>query len=208
MLPVQTVRIRTGEGDSTYWLSQADVQDRSVPRIQLNMGAACIPEEHGAPSQTTPSYSSSRCRDNGASMEPGTTNQRRCRRQDPMSAADVPRMHSARPRGRRLVPGALFAVAALTGLAGCGAGAPPSPSPSTSSSPSTAAAEAGKPGHVFVINLENKSYRDVWNDQSAAPYLSQTLKPQGVLLTRYYADRALLASQLHGPDLGAGPQLR
>lgn len=40
---------------------------------------------------------------------------------------------------------------------------------------------------MFVINLENKSFRDVWNDQSDAEYLSQTLRPQGVLLSRYYA---------------------
>ena len=40
---------------------------------------------------------------------------------------------------------------------------------------------------MFVINLENKSFRDVWNGQSDAKYLSQTLRPQGVLLSRYYA---------------------
>jgi hypothetical protein len=70
---------------------------------------------------------------------------------------------------------------ALTGLAACGTGAPPSPSPS----PSPAAAT--KPGHIFVINLENKSFPNIWNDQSDAEYLSRTLRPQGVLLSRYYA---------------------
>ncbi|WP_307104872.1 alkaline phosphatase family protein [Arthrobacter globiformis] len=40
---------------------------------------------------------------------------------------------------------------------------------------------------MFVINLENKSFRDVWNDQSDAEYLTRTLRPQGVLLSRYYA---------------------
>jgi len=81
------------------------------------------------------------------------------------------------PARRTLLPAALLAVATLTGLAACGTGPSPSPSP----------AVAARPGHVFVINLENKSFRDVWNDQSDAEYLSQTLRPQGVLLSRYYA---------------------
>lgn len=42
------------------------------------------------------------------------------------------------------------------------------------------------PGHVFVINLENKGYDKVWGDGSPAPYLSQTLRKQGVLLENYY----------------------
>lgn len=83
--------------------------------------------------------------------------------------------HRHRPAGRKLLPAGVLAVVALTGFAACGTG--PSPSPSA----------AAKPGHVFVINLENKSFRDVWNDQSDAAYLSQTLRPQGVLLSRYYA---------------------
>jgi hypothetical protein len=45
---------------------------------------------------------------------------------------------------------------------------------------------AGKPGHVFVINLENKGYDKVWGGGSEAPYLSQTLRGQGVLLAEYY----------------------
>jgi phosphatidylinositol-3-phosphatase len=43
-----------------------------------------------------------------------------------------------------------------------------------------------KPGHVFVINLENKGYNEVWGDRSGAPYLSQTLRSKGVLLSEYY----------------------
>ncbi|MEE9095299.1 alkaline phosphatase family protein [Pseudarthrobacter phenanthrenivorans] len=50
----------------------------------------------------------------------------------------------------------------------------------------TPAARAGTPGHVFVINLENKGYNEVWGSDSAAPYLSRTLRQQGVLLTNYY----------------------
>jgi phosphatidylinositol-3-phosphatase len=42
-------------------------------------------------------------------------------------------------------------------------------------------------GHVFVINLENKSFRTTWGAQSAAPYLARTLRGQGVLLSHYFA---------------------
>lgn len=45
---------------------------------------------------------------------------------------------------------------------------------------------AGTPGHVFVINLENKGYDRVWGSGSPAHYLSGTLRSQGVLLTNYY----------------------
>jgi phosphatidylinositol-3-phosphatase len=41
-------------------------------------------------------------------------------------------------------------------------------------------------GHVFVINLENKGYDETWGPASAAPYLSRTLRAQGVLLSQYY----------------------
>src|SRR4051812_7553447 len=41
-------------------------------------------------------------------------------------------------------------------------------------------------GHVFVINLENEDYGAAWGPGSRAPYLSTTLRRQGVLLTRYY----------------------
>jgi hypothetical protein len=41
-------------------------------------------------------------------------------------------------------------------------------------------------GHVFVINLENKGYDETWGSGSQAPYLSQTLRSQGNLLSQYY----------------------
>jgi hypothetical protein len=71
----------------------------------------------------------------------------------------------------------LACLALATALAACQPG--PGPSPSRSA--------AAKPGHVFVINLENKSYRDVWGAQSEARYLSRALRAQGLLLTEYYA---------------------
>ena len=45
---------------------------------------------------------------------------------------------------------------------------------------------AGTPGHVFVINLENKGYDRVWGSGSPAHYLSGTLRSLGVLLTNYF----------------------
>ncbi len=61
--------------------------------------------------------------------------------------------------------------------------------PSTAAIPSFTAAPAarsGTPRHVFVINLENKSYDQVWGANSPAPYLSNTLRRQGLLLNDYY----------------------
>jgi phosphatidylinositol-3-phosphatase len=50
------------------------------------------------------------------------------------------------------------------------------------------AADAAVPrvGHVFVINLENKSYATTFGPSSPAPYLSRTLVAKGNLLTGYY----------------------
>ena len=64
------------------------------------------------------------------------------------------------------------------------AGASPPPQPPTP--PAGGPQTAGKPGHVFVINLENKGYDKVWGAGYRAPYLSQTLRSQGVLLSQYY----------------------
>ena len=41
-------------------------------------------------------------------------------------------------------------------------------------------------GHVFVIVLENEGYDVTFGPGSKAPYLSQTLVSQGVLLSQYY----------------------
>jgi hypothetical protein len=71
-----------------------------------------------------------------------------------------------------------------------GAGTPSTVTPGPGSAGGTrspgAAQASGKPKHVFVINLENKGYDKVWGAGSAAPYLSQTLRAQGVLLSQYY----------------------
>jgi phospholipase C len=62
----------------------------------------------------------------------------------------------------------------------------------TVGSGSSTAATASRPAyvppikHVFVINIENKGYDETWGAASAAPYLAQTLRSQGVLLNSYY----------------------
>ncbi len=51
------------------------------------------------------------------------------------------------------------------------------------------ASKAAKPPaikHVFLINLENKSYDETWGADSPAPYLSQTLTAKGQLLSQYF----------------------
>jgi hypothetical protein len=55
--------------------------------------------------------------------------------------------------------------------------------------PSSAAATSTPPPirHVFVINLENKSYDETWGADSPAPFLSRTLTSKGQLLTQYFA---------------------
>jgi hypothetical protein len=40
--------------------------------------------------------------------------------------------------------------------------------------------------HVFVINLENKSFGETWGARSPATYLRGTLRDQGLFLGRYY----------------------
>jgi phosphatidylinositol-3-phosphatase len=40
--------------------------------------------------------------------------------------------------------------------------------------------------HVFVINLENEGYDTTFGAASPAPYLSNTLRAQGLLMTQYY----------------------
>jgi phosphatidylinositol-3-phosphatase len=61
----------------------------------------------------------------------------------------------------------------------------------TPPTPAAAAASATSPPaavrHVFVINLENKGFRETFGPRSPAPYLSKTLRGKGQLLRQYYA---------------------
>lgn len=88
--------------------------------------------------------------------------------------------HHATPRRRARRPAGLLLAAGLIAAAAACTPSPPPPSVSGSGQP------AGRPGHVFVINLENKGFDTVWGPGSAAPYLSRTLRAQGVLLSEYY----------------------
>ncbi|HEY1157641.1 MAG TPA: alkaline phosphatase family protein [Arthrobacter sp.] len=68
------------------------------------------------------------------------------------------------------------------------------PSPSSTDQPATGPVaqpkappkRTGTPGHIFVINLENKGFDSTWGNNSLAPYLSGQLRAQGVLLENYY----------------------
>jgi phosphatidylinositol-3-phosphatase len=53
-------------------------------------------------------------------------------------------------------------------------------------SPSTRAGNSGKPGHVFIIVLENEGFETTFGKSSPAPYLSRDLARKGLLLTQYY----------------------
>ena len=44
----------------------------------------------------------------------------------------------------------------------------------------------GKPGHIFIILLENESYARTFASNSPAPYLAHELPSKGVLLRNYY----------------------
>jgi len=110
--------------------------------------------------------------------------------------------NTARARGRNVTgrtPWLIFAMTLTLASTACqslpsspapspGATSPASPAPSSSTGSRSPAAlpASGTPGHVFVINLENKGYDKVWGAGSAAPYLSGTLRSQGVLLSEYY----------------------
>lgn len=94
------------------------------------------------------------------------------------------RTRTTRPGARRAA-GTRLGAALTTALVGIlavmaaspGAEAAPGPGPTAYLPPVK---------HVFVINLENKGYDQTWGPGSAAPYLSQTLRAKGNLLTQYY----------------------
>lgn len=69
--------------------------------------------------------------------------------------------------------------------------------------------------HVFVINIENSGQARTWGPGSAAPYLANTLRNQGVLLTNYYGTAhnsmpnyvAQVSGQGPNPDMQGDCQL-
>ncbi|MCB5293906.1 hypothetical protein BJQ90_03368 [Arthrobacter sp. SO3] len=91
-----------------------------------------------------------------------------------------------RRRRRRLALRASAAAVVLLAAAAIVSG--PAQPAATAGAPMAPQAQSYLPGakHVFVINLENKGYDETWGPASAAPYLSQTLRAQGVLLNQYF----------------------
>lgn len=81
----------------------------------------------------------------------------------------------------RLIAGLAVAAAGVLGVAAVAL-------PAATATVSAATTNSYLPGakHIFVINLENKGYDETWGPGSAAPYLSTTLRSQGVLLNAYY----------------------
>ncbi len=59
--------------------------------------------------------------------------------------------------------------------------------------------------HVFVINLENKSFDETWGASSPAPYLSQTLKSQGLFLDQYFGIAHVSLGNYIAQISGQGP---
>src|SRR6478752_10618383 len=86
---------------------------------------------------------------------------------------------------RRIAARLLVAAVLVVSAAACEPG-PPGGNPAPTAGGTATTGAASKPGHVFVINLENKGYNKVWGSGSEAPYLSQTLRSKGVLLSEYY----------------------
>jgi hypothetical protein len=85
---------------------------------------------------------------------------------------------------------------AISGCSGCSGGngdTPPPPPPPT------------KPGHVFVLVLENENYDTSFGPASTAPYLSQTLPAMGQLLTNYYGTGHLSQDNYISMVSGQGP---
>ena len=68
-----------------------------------------------------------------------------------------------------------------------------------------AQAAPARPGHVFVINLENKGFDETWGPTSPAPYLSRTLRGQGTLFTQYHGTAHNSLPNYIGQISGQGP---
>ena len=95
---------------------------------------------------------------------------------------------------RRLLLILAAVILTITGLTG-----------SATARPGPASAYLPPAHHVFVVNLENKGYDETWGPNSKAPYLSQTLRGQGVLLTQYYGTAHNSLPNYVGQISGQGP---
>jgi hypothetical protein len=61
----------------------------------------------------------------------------------------------------------------------------PSPTPTSTKTPKTKTPKAGRVKHVFVITLSSPGFDAAFGAQSQMPYLANTLRPQGELLSDY-----------------------
>ncbi len=87
---------------------------------------------------------------------------------------------------------AVAALASAVALASCATSSPlaptlASPIPTAPAPGTSPAASASGIHHVFVIVLENAPYAESYGLHSKYRYLAQTLRPQGTLLSQYYA---------------------
>lgn len=95
--------------------------------------------------------------------------------------------------------GASSPAPAAASYAGSTAAPAPAPSPEPAKAPAPATPEAkpetGRVKHVFVISLTSPGYEQSLGSQSQMPYLSTTLRPQGLLLSGYaLLDQSALAN--------------
>lgn len=97
-------------------------------------------------------------------------------------------------RARASLAGVVLALTAVTACQQAPIAAPkPTATSSTSrgnpppAAPTGTIVGAAPPiRHVFVVNLENKSYKKTFGPDSPAPYLATILPSRGVLLTHFY----------------------
>ena len=62
---------------------------------------------------------------------------------------------------------------------------PSAPATSPAKTPKTKTPKAGRVKHVFVITLDSPGFNHAFGAQSQMPYLANTLRPQGELLSNY-----------------------
>src|SRR5262249_40736128 len=103
------------------------------------------------------------------------------------------------PRGmsiRRAIVAACALALVAAGVSSSGAGAQP-------------AGRVPPPVHnVFVVNLENKAYDETFDPASPAKYLTQVLRPRGLLLTQYYGTAHASLGNYIAQISGQGPNVQ
>jgi len=101
-----------------------------------------------------------------------------------------------RPVRRCLAGAAAVAVALVAAPAAAGAATPGAAKPAPTSL------------HVFLINLENKTFSETWDSGSLAPYLATTLRRRGLFLPNYYAIGHVSLPNYIAEISGQGPSMQ